>query len=104
MSESLSVHQNEGAMRFEVVLGGETAYAEYRLRDDVVILPHTVVPEAFEGRGVGSKLARAALDWAREQGLKVIPSCPFISAYVAKHPEYHDLVDDSYREQLGLER
>ena len=54
MSESLSVHQNEGAMRFEVVLGDEVAYAEYRLRDDVVILPHTVVPEAFEGRGVGS--------------------------------------------------
>ncbi|HEY8572145.1 GNAT family N-acetyltransferase [Phenylobacterium sp.] len=103
MSETLNVVMNEEARRFEIELEGDVAFAEYRLVDHGIILPHTVVPDAFEGRGVGSQLAKAALGYAREQGLKVIPTCPFIAAYIAKHPEWHDIVHDTYRRQLGID-
>ena len=104
MAESYEVRNNEAGRRFEVTVGDDVAFAEYRLHDGVVTLPHTVVPPAFEGKGVGSLLARTALDWAREQGLEVIPSCPFIGAYVTRHAQYHDLVHDkAWRDRLGLE-
>jgi predicted GNAT family acetyltransferase len=94
---------NEKAHRFEIQLDGETAYAEYNLVEHGIILPHTLVPEAFEGKGVGGQLARAALAYAREHELKVIPTCPFIAAYITKHPEHHDLVHPDFRARLGIE-
>lgn len=102
MPADVDVVRNEEAQRFEARLGAETAFAEYRLVDGAVILPHTVVPDAFEGRGVGGALAQAALAWARAQELKVIPLCPFIAAYMQKHPEFHDLVHETWRGRLGL--
>ena len=53
---------------------------------------HTEVPEALAGRGVASKLIRGALEMVRAQGLKVVPQCPFVAAYMGKHPEYDDLI------------
>jgi predicted GNAT family acetyltransferase len=103
MSETVAVVNNEAAHRFEATLEGETAFAEYRLRNGVMILPHTVVPEAFAGRGIGGQLAEAALTYAREEGLEVVPTCPFMSAYVVRHPEWHDLVQPACREKLGIE-
>lgn len=103
MSETLNVVMNEAERRFEIQLEGETAFAEYRLVDHGIILPHTVVPEAFEGRGVASRLAKAALGYARDHGLKVIPTCPFMAGYITKHPEWHDLAHDTYRARLGID-
>lgn len=102
MTDALQVTNNTDTHRFEISLDGETAFAEYSLVDHGMILPHTVVPEAFEGRGVASALAKGALGYAREHGLKVIPTCPFMSAYVKKHPEWHDIVHDSYKTILGI--
>ena len=102
MSETLNVVMNEAARRFEIELEGETAFAEYRLVDHGIILPHTVVPEAFEGRGVASALAKAALGYARDHDLKVIPTCPFMAGYITKHPEWHDIVHDSMKAKLGI--
>ena len=93
---------NTATSRFEVTLGGDVAFAEYRLHPDHLTLPHTVVPPAFEGKGVGSALAKAALGYAREHGLKVKPLCPFIAGYISKHPEWADIVDPKFREKLGL--
>ncbi|HKP79463.1 MAG TPA: GNAT family N-acetyltransferase [Phenylobacterium sp.] len=98
----VDVINNTAAGRFEVKLDGETAFAEYRLKPGQIILPHTLVPPAFEGKGVASALARAAFAFARNQGLTVIPTCPFMSGWVTKHPEQQDLVDPSCRETLGL--
>jgi predicted GNAT family acetyltransferase len=98
----LHVVMNEAERQFQVKLDGETAFAEYRLIDHGIILPHTVVPEAFEGKGVGSALAKAALGYARENGLKVIPLCTFMAGYISKHPEWRDVVHESYVEKLGL--
>ena len=102
MSDTLQAANNAAKHRFEVSLDDETAYAEYKLAAGEITLTHTEVPKAFEGRGVGSQLAKAALGYAREQGLKVIPLCPFMAAYITKHPEWHDLVKASYRERLGI--
>lgn len=98
----VEVTDNTERHRFEVNLEGETAFAEYRLRTGGVVLPHTVVPPAFEGRGVASALARFAFDYARDHGLKVIPSCPFIAGWVKKHPEQHDIVHPRCLEILGI--
>jgi hypothetical protein len=93
---------NEATSRFEVTLDGETAFAEYHLHPEHITLPHTVVPPAFEGKGVGSALAKAALGYARDHGLKVKPVCPFIAGYIGKHPEWQDLVHEDFRGRLGL--
>jgi len=103
MSETIAVVNNEAEHRFEARLGDEIALTEYRLHDGAVVLPHTVVPDAFAGRGVGSQLAKAVLGWAREQGLEVVPTCPFIAGYISKHPEWHDLVQADCRQRLGIE-
>jgi predicted GNAT family acetyltransferase len=102
MADIPDVIDNTAEHRFEISIDGETAFAEYRLVDHGVILPHTVVPEAFEGKGVASKLARYAMQYARDRGLKIIPLCPFMAAYMARHPETHDLVHPTYRERIGV--
>lgn len=102
MPEPVEVVMNEATHRFEVTLGEDIAFAEYQLSPKAILLPHTVVPPVFEGKGVGSSLARAALGYARDHGLMVRPACPFIAGYIKKHAEYQDLVDPAWRERLGL--
>lgn len=100
--DDLEVVNNEAKGRFEVRLGDEVAYAEYRLLATGVLFPHTEVPPAFEGQGVGGKLVRTAMDFVRQRGELVIPVCPFVSAYIQRHPEYHDLVHPGYRAALKI--
>ncbi|CAL9378216.1 GNAT family N-acetyltransferase [Streptomyces pilosus] len=77
------------ASRFELRLDGETVgFADYLRTDALVVYPHTVIDPAYNGRGLGSALARAVLDDARERGLPVLATCPFIAAWMARHPEY----------------
>ncbi|MGD8867512.1 MAG: GNAT family N-acetyltransferase [Gemmatimonadales bacterium] len=79
--------------RFAVYFEGETAVLEYRLSEDEVIYTHTGVPSALEGRGIGSLLARTGLDWARAEGLRVVPVCSFVAGYIKRHPEYAELTE-----------
>jgi predicted GNAT family acetyltransferase len=88
-----SAVNNEAAHRFEIDLGGQFATTEYKRRDGTIIFTHTEVPPGFEGKGVGNALARAALDYARSEGMRVIPRCPFVDAFIRRHPEYQDLVE-----------
>lgn len=79
--------------RYEIEVDGEPAgFAEYHRRDDVVEFHHTRVEDRFEGQGVGSRLAREALDDVRSAGLRVVPRCPFIRSWIDRHPDYADLV------------
>lgn len=79
--------------RFEIHEDGQLAgFAVYRLEPGRITLVHTEIDDAFGGRGLGGKLARTALDTARERGLAVVPRCPFIRAWIEKHPDYADLV------------
>lgn len=84
----LKVVDNEAAGRFEAEVDGHVAFAEYRRFDGAVVFTHTEVPPALEGRGVGSALARAVLDRVIAGGEDVVPLCPFIAAWIARHPEY----------------
>ncbi|WP_026424227.1 GNAT family N-acetyltransferase [Actinokineospora inagensis] len=78
--------------RFEAHLDGSPAgFAEYIRGQDLVVYPHTEVSPEFEGKGVGGALARAALDDARARGLAVLATCPFIAAWMRRHPDYLDL-------------
>ncbi|MFN3857817.1 MAG: GNAT family N-acetyltransferase [Caulobacter sp.] len=99
---AFEVVDNADGGRFEVHLDGEVAFAEYRLLASGILFPHTVVPPAFEGRGVGGALVRHAMAYARERDLKVIPVCTFFAGYIAKHPEFHNLVHPDYRKALGI--
>jgi predicted GNAT family acetyltransferase len=89
---SSPVRNNTALHRFELEAEGHTAFAYYKLADGVITFTHTEVPSALEGRGIGSALVRGALDAAREQGFKVVAKCPFLSAYLGKHPEFGDLL------------
>ena len=89
---NLEVINNADKKRFEVAVEGKVAFAEYMLAGKQFVLTHTEVPEALEGQGIGSLLAKAALGHAREHELKVLPICPFMAAYIRRHPEYQPLV------------
>jgi predicted GNAT family acetyltransferase len=79
--------------RYEIRVDGALAgYAAYQPGDHQIVFTHTQVDPAFEGRGVGSALAAAALDDARRQGLRVVPLCPFFAAFLRRHREYADLL------------
>lgn len=86
------VRDNRSEQEFELTVDGERAVAAYQLESKTIVFTHTKVPEAIEGRGVGSKLVRAALDSARDRGLKVVPQCTFVRAWIDRHPEYRDLL------------
>lgn len=102
MAETPHVVMNAQTHRFEAVVDGLTAFAEYRLEPGVLILPHTVVPPELGGRGIAGALAEAALGYARAQGLAVKPTCPFIASYIGKHPEWRDIVHPQFRGRLGF--
>ena len=89
---SLEVTDNPAAQRFELKAGEHLAVAYYTLAPGVITFTHTEVPQALSGQGIGSKLARGALEQVRARGLKVVAKCPFISAFIAKNAEFADLV------------
>jgi predicted GNAT family acetyltransferase len=87
-----SVRDNTALSRFELDAAGVTAFMTYRLGDGVITLQHTETPVQARGQGIASRLVAGVLAMARARGLKVIPRCPFVSAYIAEHPEFGDLV------------
>ena len=91
------VSDNPAEHRFELAIDGghDTAAAYYDAGPDHIILTHTIVPEQFSGRGIGSKLARGVFEALRASGRRAVLRCPFMAAYYARHPEYSDVVDDA---------
>lgn len=93
----ISVLNNPDRKRFEAKVNGHLAVAEYILSTTRIIFTHTEVPSALEGQGVGAALARAGLDYARANNLRVMPLCPFIAAYMENNPEYGDLLMPGFK-------
>jgi uncharacterized protein len=85
------IRDNHEKSRFESTIAGEAGYAEYELEPGRITFTHTVVPDPIAHRGLGSALVKYGLDSARARGLKVVPQCSFVEAYLEKHPEYADL-------------
>ena len=83
---------NKAQHRFELVVEGHLAAAYYKVEGNVITFVHTEVPPELGGKGVGSKLVQGALDQVRSEGMKVIAECPFVKAWIGKHPEYKDLL------------
>jgi len=90
--DDLNVEHNAEARRFEIHYGEDMARLEYHLRGATIVYTHTVVPRALEGHGIAGRLAREALEYARDKGLRVVPLCPYVADYIEKHPDYGDLV------------
>jgi len=88
----VTVTHNENAQRFEVGIDGLCAFMNYSRFPGRIVYTHTEVPKPLEGQGLAAKLARAALDFARVNDLRVVPLCPYVSGFIRKHAEYQDLV------------
>jgi predicted GNAT family acetyltransferase len=90
---ALAIHHLPDACRFAADIDGATAYISYReLGGRILDLDHTFVPVARRGAGIASQLTAHALSFARAEGYRVVPSCPFVAAYIDRHPEYRNLL------------
>lgn len=86
------VVDNPARNRFEMNIDGAVAFVDYRVSGDVLVVPHTEVPRALEGRGIGTELVLGSLDLIRASGRKVRPLCGFYGRVIRRHPQYGDLV------------
>ena len=98
----MQVQHHEAKSRFEIDLGDAVALAAYHLMPGKIAFTHTSVPPSHEGRGIGTMLIKAGLAFAREEGLMVIPTCPFFAAYMQRHADTHDLLDADQRRILRI--
>lgn len=89
--EDLKVIDNKEKERFEIDLDGKTALIDYSEQNGVVAMTHTEVPSEFEGKGIGSRLVKGALELVKNENKRVRPLCPFVAAYIKRHPEYESL-------------
>jgi uncharacterized protein len=98
----IEIRDNSELGRYEILDGGRLAgFADYRLHDGRLILPHAEIDPEHQGAGLGSRLARFALDDARARELAIVPLCPFIASYVDSHPEYLDMVAPAMRARVS---
>ena len=91
------MRQNRDDDRFEVDADGGTAFVEYIIDGDEITFTHTEVPKEAEGKGVAGKLVAAAVAYARESKLRVIPQCPYVAGWMKRHREYDDILHPEYR-------
>ena len=100
----VEISDNRQESRYEVRVGGELAgFSEYLRQGDRITFMHTEIVPEFEGRGIGTALIVAELDEARQAKLNVVPRCPFVRAYVTRHPAYLDILEPEWRERIERE-
>ena len=100
--KSTPVVHNTAEHRFEIVEDSLMAMADYQPVEGAWIMDHTEVPTEWEGRGIASSLVAAAVAEARQRGLKIIPTCSYVAAWLKRHRDDHDLIHPDYRRALGL--
>ncbi|MFC7340414.1 GNAT family N-acetyltransferase [Saccharopolyspora griseoalba] len=104
MSAEPEVVDNADESRFEIRVDGSTAgFAEYKLSPEKIAFTHTEIDESYSGRGLAGALVRSALDDVSSRGLAVLPFCPYVRSWIAKHPDYVDLVPADQRARFHLE-
>jgi hypothetical protein len=90
--DDAQVVDNPARQRFELTVGDQIAFAEYRRRPGLLTITHVETPPSLRGGGVAARVMKGVLDHARASGDKVAPLCPYAEAYVQRHPEYRNLV------------
>lgn len=90
--EKLNVVNNKDKQRYELNLGTDIAYMEYRFQNDTKVLMHTYVPEKYRGKGNAMKFIQQVLDDIRKTKSQVMVNCAAVSRFIKEHPEYNDLV------------
>jgi len=90
MSERVT--NNVGEQRYELAVDGELAIAAYEQRGDTIVFIHTQVPAELEGKGIGSRLIKGALEDVRKKGETIVAECSFVAAYLERHPDQQDLM------------
>ena len=90
----MEIARNSDKSQFEAILDGQTAVAVYEMNGSQMTVTHIIVPPAIEGRGVGSGLAKFAIQTARDEELTIVPQCPFMAAYFRRHPDQSDVLAD----------
>ena len=88
---------NEAKKRFELPVDGHIAFIEYMIsKDNVMFLTHTEVPKALEGKGVGKTIVEKALNYTKDNNYTLAPLCPFVAAYLKRHPEWQTILAKGY--------
>ena len=90
--KNAAIVHNATKQRFEIEIDGQLSVLEYTFKNHRLFLTHTEVPPVLEGEGLGTELAHAALEYARQNELAVVAICPFVQEYVSSHPEYQSFV------------
>lgn len=89
---TIDIQHNEDRQRFEAVVDNQLCVLEYVRDGNTVSMNHVRVPEAVGGRGIAGEITRYALDWARDEGLRVVANCPYVARWIERHPEYERLL------------
>ena len=89
---SYTLIDNTEKKQYEIHVDDDLARIEYMKAQGKIFLTHTEVPEKFEGKGIGSALVRQVLDDIRQKELALVPLCPFVAAFINRHPEYNSLI------------
>lgn len=93
--ESAKLIDNTADNQFEISIDAEIAFIEYIIKDDKIVLTHTEVPDAFQGRGVASILVHKVLVHVKSNDRTVVPQCSFVAAYIKERPEWHSLLAEN---------
>ena len=95
--DHLELRRNEEKGRFELELEGHIAFTDYMITaQGIIFLTHTEVPRSLEGKGVGSALVSKTLQWIKSKGYPLAPLCPFVAAYIKRHPEWREILAPGY--------
>lgn len=91
--KDIPLKDNKDDQAFEMDISGNIAFIGYEEDGDTIILTHTEVPEALEGKGIGSVLVTKTLNYIEAEGRKIIAQCPFVASYIKRHPEWNRIVE-----------
>lgn len=101
MNNTINITDNTNELRFEAPVGDSFAFISYRWEHGKLALMHTEVPEEAEGNGIASQLVQFAFDQAKQQQRKVLVFCPYVSAWLNRHPEYRESVEKDYNDRTS---
>jgi predicted GNAT family acetyltransferase len=98
--EELKLVKNEEKNRFELSVDGFTSFIDYKERPGVITLIHTESPEELAGRGVATALVEKTLAYLEENSYELVPLCPYVFAYIKRHPEWIKLVREDFKSKF----